>query len=108
MRSLNDAFVRAALTEMRPFFDTVEKSPLTQRQAEAVLVDEDRNLVVAAAGSGKTSVIVAKVAYLIRQKLCRPSDILMVAFSRDAAKEMEDRLEQRIRYSQSRSPPFTP
>ena len=81
---------------MRPFFDTVEKSPLTQRQAEAVLVDEDRNLVVAAAGSGKTSVIVAKVAYLIRQKLCRPSDILMVAFSRDAAKEMEDRLEQRI------------
>ena len=38
------------------------------------------------AGSGKTSVIVAKVAYLISKKLCEPSDILMVAFSRDAAK----------------------
>ena len=61
--ALNDAFVKAELTAMRPFFDTVEKTSLTERQAEAVLVDEDRNLVVAAAGSGKTSVIIAKVAY---------------------------------------------
>ena len=94
--ALNDAFVKAELTAMRPFFDTVEKTSLTERQAEAVLVDEDRNLVVAAAGSGKTSVIIAKVAYLIRKGLCEPSDILMVAFSRDAAKEMEDRLGQRV------------
>ncbi len=96
VRALNDTFVKTALVEMRSFFDVVEKSPLTQRQAEAVLVDEDRNLVVAAAGSGKTSVIVAKVAYLIRKNICQPSDILMIAYSRDAAKEMKDRLGQRI------------
>jgi DNA helicase IV len=96
VRSLNRAFVKAELAAMRSFFDTVEKSPLTQCQAEAVLADEDRNLVVAAAGSGKTSVIVAKAAYLIRKNLCQPSDILMVAFGGDAVKEMEVRLEQRI------------
>ena len=45
----------------------IEARPLTEEQRKAVVVDERRNLVVAAAGSGKTSVIVAKAGWLLRK-----------------------------------------
>ena len=56
----NEWFVADETSLYRPFFDRVEVQPLTDEQRRAVVIDEDRNLVVAAAGSGKTSVIVAK------------------------------------------------
>jgi len=92
----NVAFVRAEFDRMRTFFDQVESRPLTEAQRSAVVVDEDRNLVVAAAGSGKTSVIVAKAAHLVHREFCPPSGILMLAFARDAAEEMRDRVNARI------------
>jgi ssDNA-binding Zn-finger/Zn-ribbon topoisomerase 1 len=52
----NAAFVANELVRSREFFDCIETKPLTPEQRRAVVVDEDRNLVVAAAGSGKTSV----------------------------------------------------
>ena len=60
----NKAFVESELSRSRAFLEQVEAQPLTDEQRRAVVVDEDRNLVVAAAGSGKTSVIVAKAAWL--------------------------------------------
>src|SRR5262245_12600777 len=92
----NQAFVRDELDRMRAFLDQVESRPLTEAQRHAVVVDEDRNLVVAAAGSGKTSVIVAKVAHLVHREFCPPSGIVMLAFARDAANEMRDRVKARI------------
>ena len=61
----NEAFVESELSRSRAFLDRVEARPLTDEQRRAVVVDEDRNLVVAAAGSGKTSVIVAKAGWLL-------------------------------------------
>jgi DNA helicase-4 len=92
----NQAYVRDELDRMRTFLDHVESKPLTSDQRRAVVVDEDRNLVVAAAGSGKTSVIVAKVAHLVQRELCPPGAILMLAFAKDAAGEMRERVEKRI------------
>lgn len=92
----NEAFVRDELERMRAFLDQVESRPLTSAQRRAVVVDEDRNLVVAAAGSGKTSVIVAKAAHLVHRGLCPPAGILMLAFARDAAREMRERVSARI------------
>jgi DNA helicase IV len=66
------------------FFRSVEKQPLTEMQTRAVLTDEDATLVLAGAGSGKTSVIVGKVAYLLHRGLRSPQEILTLAFSRDA------------------------
>lgn len=78
------------------FFRSVEKQPLTEMQTRAVLTDEDATLVLAGAGSGKTSVIVGKVAYLLHRGLRSPQEILTLAFSRDAKSELETRLERRI------------
>ena len=93
---LNEKFVEAEIKAMKPFFDAVESNPLTLAQSRAVVISEDRNLVVAAAGSGKTSVIVAKAGYLIRKALRPPEEILMMAFGRQASNEMAERISERI------------
>ncbi len=80
----------------RDFFDRVEARPLTDEQRRAVVVDEGRNLVVAAAGSGKTSVIVAKAGWLLHRGFRRPSDLVLLAFARDARTEMEQRVRRRL------------
>lgn len=88
-------FVDTELAEMRDLFDTIERHPLTPEQRRAVVVDEDATLVLAGAGSGKTSVIVAKAAYLVQRAIRQPHEILLLAFGRDAAEEMATRIEQR-------------
>ena len=92
----NEAFVANELVRSRGFFDRIEAQPLTDEQRKAVVVDERRNLVVAAAGSGKTSVIVAKAGWLLRKGYRRPSELLLLAFARDARNEMVERIRPRL------------
>ena len=92
----NEAFVDNELIRSRELFDRLEARPLTEEQRRAVVVDERRNLVVAAAGGGKTSVIVAKAGWLVRKRHRRASELLLLAFARDARREMEERMEQRL------------
>ena len=88
-------FLARELEDMAPFFDTIESNPLTPEQRQAVVTDEDATLVLAGAGSGKTSVITAKAAYLIKRGIRRPDEILLVAFGKDAAEEMTERIRSR-------------
>ena len=92
----NNAFVVNELARSREFFDRIEARPLTDEQRRAVVIDEDRNLVVAAAGSGKTSVIVAKAGWLLQKGYRCPSELLLLAFAKDAQKEMEERVRRRL------------
>ena len=92
----NEAFVANELARSRGFFDRIEDHALTEEQRRAVVVDEHRNLVVAAAGSGKTSVIVAKAGWLVSRGYRQPSELLLLAFAKDASKEMEERLGGRL------------
>ncbi len=78
-------------------FDTLESSPLTEEQRRAVICFDSKLMVVAAAGSGKTATIVAKAAYAITMGIVRPEEILMLAFNADAAEELKERLDQRLR-----------
>ena len=87
-------FVHEETRGMADFFDKVEKNPLTKQQREAVVIDEDATLVLAGAGSGKTSVIAAKAAYLVKKEIRRPEEILMIAFGKKAAEEMAGRVKQ--------------
>ena len=66
--------------------------PLTDEQARAVATDEDVSMVLAGAGTGKTSVITGKIAHLVRNRGVVPGSILALAFNRDAAKEIRERL----------------
>ncbi len=88
-------FTDAELGQFENFFNTIESNPLTPEQRLAVIADEDATLVLAGAGSGKTSVIVAKAAYLIQSGIRQPDEILLMAFGKDAAAEMATRIEER-------------
>ena len=88
-------FVDTELREMAQFFDDIETNPLTTEQRLAVVTDEDATLVLAGAGSGKTSVITAKAAYLIERQIRHPDEILLMAFGKDAAEEMAKRIKKR-------------
>lgn len=89
------AFVTAELERWKEFFDTIESKPLTPEQRLSVVVDEDATLVLAGAGSGKTSVITAKAAYLVKAGIRQPEEILLLAFAKNAAAEMSERVEAR-------------
>ena len=88
-------FVTAELERWKSFFDTIESRPLTPEQRLSVVVDEDAVLVLAGAGSGKTSVITAKAAYLVKAGIRQPDEILLLAFAKNAAEEMSERVEAR-------------
>ncbi|WP_246452589.1 UvrD-helicase domain-containing protein [Sinorhizobium mexicanum] len=88
-------FVTAELDRWKDFFDTIESKPLTHEQRLSVVVDEDATLVLAGAGSGKTSVITAKAAYLVKAGIRQPEQILLLAFAKNAAEEMSERVEAR-------------
>ena len=92
----NKRFVADELNRCRDLFDRVAAQPLTDEQRRAVLIDEDRNLVVAAAGSGKTTVIVAKADWLIRQKYRQSKELLVLAYAKDAQEDLEKRIKGRL------------
>ncbi len=89
------AFVPAQLERWKDFFDTIENERLTPEQRLSIVVDEDATLVLAGAGSGKTSVITAKAAYLVKAGIRSPEEILLLAFAKNAAKEMSERVKAR-------------
>ena len=87
----NGAFVEKSIPTVRAAAP-VQLPPLTEEQAEAVATDEDVTLVLAGAGTGKTAVILAKVAHLVQNVGVSPTDILVLAYNRSAAAEIRTRL----------------
>src|SRR5690606_17057570 len=73
----NESILRAELVERSHFFENVERTPLTEEQARAVVCFDNRVQVIAAAGSGKTSVMVARAAYAIKRGFVPPGRCLL-------------------------------
>jgi DNA helicase-4 len=51
------------------------------QQRTAIITDEDNNLIIAGAGSGKTTTIVGKVKYIIDRYKAKPEEILLISFT---------------------------
>ena len=72
----------------------LDLSKLNKEQKEAVLHDKGPLLIVAGAGTGKTTVITQRIVNLIEKKLAKPEEILAVTFTEKAAFEMEERVDK--------------
>jgi len=71
---------------------------LNPQQKEAVTTTEGPLLIIAGAGTGKTTVIARRIAYIIEKKLAKPAEILALTFTDKAAGEMEERVDQLVPY----------
>ena len=92
----NQAFTESMLEQYRGFFTSVETSPLNPAQARAVVNGERALLVLAGAGSGKTSVLVVRAGWLLTRGEAAADQILLLAFGRQAAQEMDERIRERL------------
>ena len=87
----NTQYVDAAQQSVRESCHAAGLAP-TDEQAEAIAIDEDVTLVLAGAGTGKTTTIIGKVAHLVSDQGVRPDEILVLAFNSDAAEQIRERL----------------
>ena len=106
----NAEYVARKKAEYASVFDTVEKYPLTDEQREAVVTEEDNILLVAAAGSGKSSTLVAKILYLLKEGQYKANQIIAFAYNKDAQLELTARIDalfERFNWTGERVPART-
>ena len=96
LEGYNDVFFEKEKKRYKEFFSTIESNPLTSEQQLSVTTDELNTLVVAGAGAGKTSTIIAKAAYLLLKKICKPENLLILTYNKDANKEIKERIIQKL------------
>jgi DNA helicase-2/ATP-dependent DNA helicase PcrA len=65
---------------------------LNESQKKAVLIFNRPLLILAGAGTGKTNTITKKIAYILKNKMCSPEEILALTFTNKAANEMKHRI----------------
>jgi DNA helicase-4 len=93
----NEVFIEQEAKRFEWLFNSIEKYPLTTSQIRSIVTDEYFNLVVAGAGTGKTSTLVGKAAYILRKGLAKPNEVLLLSFARDAKEEMYKRTNSHLK-----------
>lgn len=73
-------------------FTLKDNVTLDYNQRVCILTDEDAVLLIAGAGSGKTTTIQGKIRYLIERKKVRPDQILCISFTRKAKEQLKEKL----------------
>jgi DNA helicase-4 len=87
----NENFIKREMNAYANFFSALDDYPLSEEQMRAVICNEDHTLVIAGAGTGKTTTISAKAAYLLKKQLCLPEELLIISFTNNAVDELADR-----------------
>ncbi|MDY6388273.1 MAG: UvrD-helicase domain-containing protein [Fibrobacter sp.] len=83
-------------TEAKQIIGNIKGFPLDEQQLECVVTDAHNQLVIAGAGTGKTTTIVGKVKYLLKKKICKPEEILILSFTKKSAEDMNQQLKDNI------------
>ena len=98
IKSYNPDFITRKKREYKNLFEK-ESITLSDDQQTAIITDDKHNLVVAAAGSGKTEVLITRIAYLVKRAsdTIRADRILALAFQKKAASEIKIRLQKEFK-----------
>ena len=76
----------------------VEEKKLNKEQIAAIKYSNGPLLIIAGAGTGKTTVITERIKYLILSKKTKPEEVLALTFTEKAAREMEERVDVAMPY----------
>jgi DNA helicase-4 len=90
----NKQYVEYEKIQFKALFDHTENRSLDTRQRDCIVKDEINNLVIAGAGSGKTTTIVGKVKYLMTRHLYTPEQLLVLSYTNTSATEMAERIKK--------------
>lgn len=89
--------VHNKIIEFRELIPTVEGNSLDNNQILSIVNEKHNNLIIAGAGSGKTTTIIGKVKYLIVKYNVEAKDILILSFTNASSKEMKERIEKEVK-----------
>ncbi len=87
-KELFDGLIKDPLTQ--------EPKPLTEEQRLCIVDDSYRTLVIASAGSGKTTTLLGKYVYLLKEGLATPREILVLAFNKKIKQEIEKKIKSLV------------
>ncbi len=91
--SFNAVLIDQELKAYEQAFDNIEGNSLDDQQRKTIIVEEDNNLCIAGAGSGKTTTIVGKIKYLLERYRVDPEKILLISYTRKAAESLSARVQ---------------
>ncbi len=96
LQAYNDWLASQKIADAAKLILPVEGKMLDEQQMRCITKKVRNHLVLAGAGTGKTTTIVGYVKYLLGKKLCTPEDILVLSFTNASALEMSERLNKEI------------
>ena len=85
------------IIEFKKLIPTIEGKTLDNNQILSIVNEKHNNLIIAGAGSGKTTTIIGKVKYLITKNNVDAKDILILSFTNASSKEMKERIEKEVK-----------
>lgn len=85
------------IIEFKKLIPTIEGKTLDNNQILSIVNEKHNNLIIAGAGSGKTTTIIGKVKYLITKNNVEAKDILILSFTNASSKEMKERIEKEVK-----------
>ncbi|MGM9653601.1 MAG: UvrD-helicase domain-containing protein [Eubacteriales bacterium] len=96
LQAYNDWLANKKAADAARLILPVEGKMLDEQQMRCITKEVRNQLVLAGAGTGKTTTIVGYVKYLLKKKICTPDDILVLSFTNASAAEMSERLNKEI------------
>ena len=98
VRINNNKFIKEELKITKNLFDNINGYPLDKNQRLSIITNEENNLVIAGAGSGKTLTIVGKIRYLIEILNIKKEEILCISFTNDSVNSLKHALLKNYNY----------
>jgi len=97
INNYNNKILEKEYLKYKEYFENMYKGiddniKLDKEQIKAILAEEDYSLIIAGAGTGKTTTMVSKVKYLVDIKKINPKEIVVMSFTKKATEELEKRL----------------
>ena len=90
----NENVAKRQVSEAYALIGNVEGRRLDNQQMLCIVKEAYNHLIIAGAGTGKTTTVVGKIKYLLKSGKCKPEDILVLSFTNASAAEMSQRINQ--------------